>query len=303
MNQFESVDKILVRTVTKDMRGLSEKFLQLSISQHWKEIAGNVFNQIAPLRVQNKTLFLYAKNSAVKNNVKYLSKDIIKKINEIVGYGEEVIEKISFGRSFEKPVESKKILSAFKTKEKVLKVDLSKIILTAEEIAECEKKSSGKAELTKIFIDRAKLRKWKLATGWNECRICGELCEPKEIICSICRIHEREKMKFQIGKIFSDKPNTAFYAVQEKIFESMPHMKGECTLEMIESVWASLIRETAARVSYGDKTSKSAKFLVMLFKQVEEKNLTDALIKRALHELRFNLADQPSYKDKVKSEK
>lgn len=128
----------------------------------------------------------------------------------------------------------------------------------------------------------------------QKCKFCNNLCEPGKILCDICEIYERNNMRKKICKIFCEKPSTTFYQVQEQIFREMPHMKSECKLFTIESVWAGLVNETAARVKYGDKTSDRAKFLVRLFKQVEEKDLTDELINRALQELRFNLAEQPA---------
>lgn len=128
----------------------------------------------------------------------------------------------------------------------------------------------------------------------RKCKLCNNLCEPGKILCDMCEIYERNNMRKKICRIFCEKPSTTFYQVQEKILSEMPHMKKECSLMTIESVWAGLVNETAARVKYGDNTSDTAKFLVMLFKQVEEKDLTDALINRALKELQFNLAERPT---------
>ena len=302
MNKFESIDKILIKTAAQDKTGFGEKILCLSVCQRWKEIAGNLSEKISPIKIQGKTLIISAENSAAKDNAKFLAKNIIEKTNEIVGRGEKIIEKISFGNSLQKP---KKIPDKFfdsikkiPNKKNFSEEDLNKIILTDEEISDCEKKSSAvkdekyRQELTKIFISRKKLEQLKIQNGWHKCKICGELCEPEKNFCDFCKINEQDKMRKKIRKIFYDEPATTFYGAQEKIFQEMPHMKKECTLSVIESERASLIRETAARVSFGDKKSDDAKFLVMLFKQVDEKNLTDALIEKALNELRFNLADR-----------
>lgn len=304
---MNNLDKILIQTVAQDKTGFGEKILRLSICQNWGEIAGNISSQTVPLKVQKKTLIIAADNPAAKDNAKFLAKEIINKTNEIIGRGEKVIEKIEFGKNFDNhKADFKKIPAPQKVQEEknFSADDLEKIILTDEEIAECEKKSAtienekNRQELFDIFISRKKLEKLKLQNGWHKCKICGELCKPNEILCDFCKITERNKMRDKIRKIFYDKPSTTFISAQEKIFDEMPHMKNYCSLSVIESEYSSLIRETAARVSYGDKKSDLAKFLVMLFKQVDEKNLTDALMENALHELRFNLADQPPFKKK-----
>lgn len=299
MNKLENIDKILIKTAAQDKTGFGEKILCLSVAQNWKEIAGNIADRTAPIKIHEKILFISAENPAVKDSAKFLSKIIVENVNKIVGRGEKIISGIDFGKFFESPPKVPPKIPAQEPEKNIFSEEnLEKIILTDEEISECEKKSAGieneeqRKNLTEIFLSRKKTEKLKLQNGWHKCKICGELCEPEKIICSFCEINERDKMRQRIRKIFYDEPSTTFHKAQDKIFQEMPHMKKECTLSVIESERSSLIRETAARVSFGDKNSDNAKFLVMLLKQVNEKDLTDALIDRAFKELRFNLADR-----------
>ena len=308
MNKLETIDKLLIKTAAQDKTGFGEKILCLSVCQNWEKIAGELSKKISPIKIQNKTLFISAENPAVKDNVKFLAKDFVEKINEVVGHGEKIVEKISFGKNFEVQKKIPQKISVEEVHdEKIFSAEnLEKIILTDEEIFDCEKKSAAvndenfRQEVKEIFIARKKLEKLKIQNGWHKCKICGELCKPSENLCDFCKINERDKMRARIRKIFYDKPATKFLSVQKKIFQEMPHMKKDCTLSVIESEYSSLIRETAARVSFGDKKSDAAKFLVMLFKQTDEKNLSDALIEKALHELRFNLADRTFEKKQEK---
>lgn len=309
MSEPEFLSGVLVRSISQCKNNLSGKILHMEIFRRWKEIVGSLAGQITPVKINKKTLVLYANNPVVKDNVKFFANSIVEKINSTVGCGEKIIEKITFGKSFEKPDENLDEIINPKfdknpNEKKFSPEDLKKINLTDEEIADCEKKLSGiedearRKDLLKTFLTRAKLKKWRLQNGWHKCRICGELCEPEEIICDFCRLREREEMRKKIRRIFLDLPWKTFPEVQKEICAEMPHMASECTLTLVDSVWDSLVVETAARVSYGDKNSLNAKFLVMLFKHIDEKKLTDKLISRALKELRFNLADQPPFNEK-----
>ncbi len=308
MSEPEFLGGVLVRTVSRCKNNLSGKILQREIFLRWKEIAGDFAGQITPIKIQKKTLVIYANNPAVKDTMKFLAGSLVEKINSTVGRGEKIIEKISFGKTFETPEENSEEIVNPKIKKISSSEDWKKINLTDEEIADCEKKLSDiedetqRRDLLKTFLARAKLKKWRLKNGWHECKICGELCEPNKNICDFCKIHEREKMRKKIRRIFFDLPWKTFSEVQREICAEMPHMAEECTLFFVESVWVSLVTETAARVSYGDKKSLDAKFLVMLFKHVDEKNLTEKLINRALKELKFNLADLPPFKEKNNSQ-
>ena len=309
MSEPEFISGVLVRSIAKCKNNLSGKLMRLEIFRRWREIVGSLAGQITPVKLRKKTLVIYANNPVVKDSVKFLSDSIVKKINEVVGHGEIVVEKITFGKTFEKPYENiEEIINPKFDKnpaeKKFSPEELKKINLTDEEIAECEKKLSGiedetrRNDLLKTFLNRAKLRKWRLNNGWHECKICGELCEPGKSICDFCRLREREEMRKKIRRIFFDLPWKTFPEVQKEICAKMPHMASECTLSVVDSVWAALVTETAARVSVGDKTSLNAKFLVMLFKHVDEKNLTDKLISRALKELKYNLSNLPPFKEK-----
>lgn len=249
---MESLDKILVKTVSQD-KNLCEKIFFMEIIRHRKEIFGSLADKVTPIKIQDKILQVYANNSAVKDNLKFTAKNLVERINKIIGRGEIIIENISFAKNFQEPP---KIPEPAAVEEKI-------------------------SEPEPVEVVR------------HKCKLCNNLCETGKILCDMCEIYERNNMRKRICKIFCEKPSTTFYKVQEKILSEMPHMKKECSLMTIESVWAGLINETAARVKYGDKTSDTAKFLVMLFKQVEEKDLTDALMNRAMKELQFNLAERP----------
>ena len=307
MSEPEFLSGVLIRSIANCKNNLSEKILNMEIFRRWKEIVGSLAGQITPVKLRKKTLVIYANNPVVKDNVKFFSDGIVKKINEVVGQGEIVVEKITFSKTFEKPDKNLEEIINPKLKKnssekKFSPEDLKKINLTDEEIAECEKKlpeikdEIRRQELLKTFLNRAKLRKWRLNNDWHKCKICGELCESDKILCDFCKIREREEMRKKIRRIFYDLPWTLFPAVRKQICEEMPHMATECTLSVVESVWSSLVAETAARVSYGDKTSVDAKFLVMLFKHIDSDNLTAKIINRTLKELRFNLANQPTVK-------
>lgn len=306
MSEFDTVDGVLIKAVEKLPKDLTEKLLQFEIFRRWEEIVGNLAGQIKPVKLNGKILTIYADNPAVKDNTKFFANNIVEKINSTVGNGDIIVEKITFGKTFEKPDKTfeKIIKPKSKNFSNATKTDLSKIILTEAEISECKKKlpvmkdETLQKELLETLLNRAKLRKWRTENGWHKCKICGELCEPNKIICDFCRIKEREEMRKKIRRIFYDLPWILFPTVQRQICNEMPHMANECTLSVVESVWASMVVETAARVSFGDKNSFDAKFLVMLFKHIDKDKLTEKIISRTLNELRFNLANQPIVKGK-----
>ena len=199
-----------------------------------------------------------------------------------------IISDIKFGKGFAAPPPVKEIPAEPVQEE---------IILTPEEIAECEEKVSAvndenlRQTLLETMLSYVKSQKRKVKNGWHKCKLCNVLCPPKENICNICAIKERERMVKAIRKIFLTAPETHFREIQQRMARQFPYL--ECKLETIESARMDLILQYAAKVSYGDTTSEAAKFLVRLIRQLPSEKLTNAIIIRTLREFKFNLTDLP----------
>ena len=204
--------------------------------------------------------------------------------------GFSIISEIKLGKSFDKPPRLIKKIQAPK------KID--EIKLTPAEISTGEKKVAAVPEDRKKFLletilSYQKAEKRKIQGGWHKCKCCNLLCPPNEILCNICLVKEREKLKGAIRKIFIDAPETPFREIQQQIIQEFPHLQKECTLEKIESARMDLILQRAQKISYGDTNSDAAIFLVRLIRQLPAEKLTDEIIKRTLKEFKFNLADLP----------
>ena len=100
-------------------------------------------------------------------------------------------------------------------------------------------------------------------------------------------------MNNALFKIFYDAPQLKSWDAQKILLEKMPHMKGECSLDVIESARTSLIQKIAGSVRLGDEESPEVLKLVALEKRLPPDKITPAIIKRTLIDLQFNLSEQP----------
>ena len=100
-------------------------------------------------------------------------------------------------------------------------------------------------------------------------------------------------MTEELYKIFYDEPWLKPWEAQKILLERMPHMRRECQLDVVESARTSLIQKVAGNVRFGDEESPDVLKLVALKKRLPLEKLTPAIIRRALTDLRFNLAEQP----------
>lgn len=301
MSDVNPIGDVLVSSLMSVNDEMRVKMRLYEIIKHWDEIAGELSEKISPAQFENGILTLQSNDNTIKDSVKYLAAEFIDRINAKIGNGEQIVVKIDFGKTFQKP--HKKLRAVVTETPKVY--DIDKVELTAAEIAECERKVdavenvANRQIMLETLLNRAKYDKLKLRDGWHKCQLCDVLCKPHENLCGYCRVKEREKLQAAIRKIFVDAPHTSFRDIQTQMLAEFPHLRGECTAEFIEAVRMELILRRAALVSYGDTTSERARALVMLIRQLPEEKLSDAIILRTLKEFRFNLADQPPFEERT----
>ncbi len=300
MSEFESAGAAAWQSLSRLGKNFQKKLMRHRIFHHWKEIAGPIAEDIFPIKIVGATIVLYAKTSAAKDNFKYIAKDILDAANKMAGGDEEIYKKFDFAKSFNRPTFSEQNFRKQKTSAQK-KFSVENIELSAAELAECEKnvaevKNPELKEIAlKSFIAQKKNYKLKIQEGWHKCELCNSLCPPEEIICDSCRIGEREKMRREIRQIFIKNPEKKILTVVEEVKKIFPQIKEEVLPEVVNSERAALINSRAAKVSFGDTKSEAAKFLVQLYKQLPKEKLTDAIINRALKELRFNLVNLPQF--------
>ena len=276
-----------------------KKFLGSEVIHNWSKLVDDeIAAQVIPVTIEHGVLFVDAQSSAVKDQLKFFAEEIIDAINENFGREEPLVKEIRIAKGFQiadKP--PKKVSEPAPVEE----VDLEQIPLTDEETKHCEEQaqriSNDKLRQTVLqtLLTQARLKKFRLANGWHKCARCETLCPPKETFCEVCRIKERDAMTEELFKIFYDEPWIKTWDAQKILLERMPHMRRECLPDAVESARTSLIQQIASHVRYGDDSSPNALKLVMLEKRLPPDKLTPAIIKRALSDLQFNLAELPKF--------
>lgn len=275
-----------------------EQFLCSEVIHNWHKIfEGDIATQIRPVNIEHGILFVDVNNSALKDQLKFFSDEIIETINENFEQEQPIVTDIKIAKGFQiAGLPPEKILPA---QDKKSEVTPEEITLTDEEIKRCEAQvqrfSDEKIRKTALdtLLEYERAQKFRLANGWHKCEKCDTLCRPEEIFCEVCKIKAREAMKEELYKIFYDKPWLKTWDAQKILLERMPYMRGECFPVVIESARTSLIQKVASSIRYGDEDSPDVLKLVMLEKRLPPDKITPAIIKRTLFDLQFNFSEQP----------
>ena len=277
-----------------------KKFLGSEVIHNWSNLVDeSIAAQVTPVTIEHGVLFVDAQSSAVKDQLKFFAEEIIDAINENFGREEPLVKEIRIAKGFQ--IADKPKPQKVSTPAPVEEVDWEQITLTDEEINHCEEQaqkiSDDKLRQTVLqtLLTQTRLKKFRLANGWHKCARCNSLCPPQEMFCEVCKIKERDAMNKELFKIFYDEPWLKTWDAQKILLERMPHMRRECLPDAVESARTSLIQKIASHVRYGDETSPDALKLVMLEKRLPPDKLTPAIIRRALSDLQFNLAELPKF--------
>ena len=304
MSDPSNVKEIFENYIDNSDEEFQKNILHTKIFKAWPEFAGSyIAREVTPIRISDKTLVLYSDNPAAKNTLMFIANEIADYFNENFGGGRKIIENVTFGKSFEKPV---KFIKADKPKKKLpeqdLAAEIAKIKLTKKEIAAYQKNVARieNPEIREIafnahanFIRR---KKFDIRSGKKKCALCDLFCEPGEVICKICKIHEQEKMRRGVSKILREIPWASYPEIQTEIAKNFPYTSRECTIDFIDSVRSAMVTELAAHIPYDDKDSLEVKFLAMLYKRIPADKLTEKVFNRAMKDLKFNMANLPEFK-------
>ena len=290
----------LEKFLREKMRSLGattyKQFLGAEVIHHWRELVDeNISAKIRPVKIERGVLFVDVKGSALRDQLKFFKEEIIDAINAKFAQEEPLVKEIKIASVFQ----ITNILPEPPAQVAESKIKLEDITLTEEEIKACEEEAQKVSDeklrqtVLQTLLGHARAQKLRLAHGWHKCLKCESLCAAEEILCDVCKIKEREAMVNALFKIFYDAPQLKAWEAQKLLLEKMPHMQAECSLAAVESARTSLIQKVAGKVHIGDETSADALKLVALEKRLPLDKLTPAIVKRALVDLQFNLAEQP----------
>ena len=262
-----------------------QRFLCQELIHKWRELVDeSIAAQVTPVTIEYGVLFVDVKNSAFKDQLKFIAEEIIDAIND--NYDTPLVKEIRPAKPFQ--IAAAPIEEIPPAQDEKPEVTFDTITLTAEEIKRCAEQAAGFANdelrqtVLNTLLSQARVQKFRLANGWHKCSDCNTLCPPEEIFCDVCRIRARTAMVEELYRIFYDAPQLTTRDARKILLERMPQMRTECLPEAVESARTSLIQKVAAGIRYGDENSPDVLKLVALAKRLTPDKLTPAIIRRTL---------------------
>lgn len=286
----EKITEILPRFVSSLGQGKAYQ-TQLFI-YHWEKIVGSsIAGHVRPVRMDFRTLFLAADAPVWANELRYMERDLIDKINAFVC--EELVREIKFCSPKEKG-NTRRYEKEEPLPEKIIpkKEEYEK---TSSFISEIDNDALRLAASRALAQNFARCRSLK-EQGWHTCASCDRMVPSEETYCVFCGQQKKEEKENDVRKLLLSQPWLHGYEISRML---------GCPSEFVLRERISLLRMFLSRVRQGDETSEDVKRLVMLFTSAKPEDLTEPFIKKSLQRLRFDLLSEYDKKDgrKKKSRK
>lgn len=280
--QTEKITEILPRFVASLKQGKAYN-TQLLV-YHWEEIVGcSIASHVYPVRMDFRTLFLAADAPAWANELRYMERDLIDKINAFLC--EEFVQEIKFCL----PKEKRNVWRQDKEEplsEKIMpkKEEYEKTSSFVSEIENDALRLAASRALAQNFARRRSLQE----QGWHTCVSCDRMIPAKETYCAFCGQTKKEEKENDIRQILLRQPWLHGYEISRML---------GCPSSLVLRERVSLLRMLLSRVRQGDETSDDAKRLVMLFTSAKPEDLSETFMKKSLQRLRFDLLSEYEKKD------
>lgn len=286
----EKITEILPRFVSS--LGQGKAYQTQLLIYNWEKIVGSsIAGHVRPVRMDFRTLFLAADAPVWANELRYMERDLIDKINAFVC--EELVREIKFCSSKEKE-HVRRYEKEEPLPEKIIpkKEEYEK---TSSFISEIDNDALRLAASRALAQNFARCRSLK-EQGWHTCASCDRMVPSEETYCVFCGQQKKEEKENDVRKLLLSQPWLHGYEISRML---------GCSSEFVLRERISLLRMFLSRVRQGDETSEDAKRLVMLFTSAKPEDLTEPFIKKSLQRLRFDLLSEYDKKDgrKKKSRK
>lgn len=286
----EKITEILPRFVSS--LGQGKAYQTQLLIYHWEKIVGSsIAGHVRPVRMDFRTLFLAADAPVWANELRYMERDLIDKINAFVC--EELVREIKFC-SLKETGNARRYEKEEPLPEKIIpkKEEYEKTSSFISEIDNDALRLAASHALAQNFARRRSLRE----QGWHTCASCDRMVPSEETYCVFCGQQKKEEKENDVRKLLLSQPWLHGYEISRML---------GCSSEFVLRERISLLRMFLSRVRQGDETSEDAKRLVMLFTSAKPEDLTEPFIKKSLQRLRFDLLSEYDKKDdrKKKSRK
>ncbi len=270
---MESIGDVLKKT---DLTGRKE-YLSHAVFCHWDEIIGrNLAQHVRPVRLDFSRLYLSADAPVWANELRYMERSLIDKINAFACA--ELVKSIHYSIG-----QGRKGLSPAAVPEKAAPAgmpapedaEIRQARSACEGMADSEMKQAVAGALAQSLARRRGLKE-----DYHACAGCGASCPREHPLCADCERKERQAFRASVRRLLQQQPWLKYHQI---------YQINRAPADIVRDERLRLMQEIAGRMESGEARGAETEYFVMLATGAPPDGLTDALIEKTLKRYRFDL--------------
>lgn len=288
----EDLTQVLPRLFSSMGKDKEKTYRYQLLLNRWEDIVGEtVVAHVRPVRMDFRKLFLAADTPVWANELRYMERQMINKINAFVC--DELVTSIAFCAPRSEYFKAPRAEEEAPAPEEAV-VPIREDVEKAESAVSGVRDEELRKAAARALAQNLALRRSRIEDKWRPCAVCGRLVPPEERLCSVCRREKKDKERAAVTSLLMREPWLRIREAREII---------GCSVETVLEARDALIRKFASRVKKGEEKGKDAETLVMLFASVKPEDLTEEIMRKCLDSLRFDLLPDEDSGKREKSRK
>lgn len=258
-----------------------KKFQENFVFFHWEKIVGSMLAaHVKPMRLDFRTLLLAADTPVWANELRYMERSLIDKVNGYVG--EELVKAVRFsssnGRTWPASLKKKLAPKTWLAPEEEEKKQAADICAAVQD-------SEVQDALARAMAQAIARQRQAIAAGGEICPRCGALSAGRSL-CPSCERRERQEKRRHIRRLLLSQPWLRYHEINKAV---------PCSPDLAMAARWELAQELSSRVIMGDETSDDARRLAMLVASLTPEKLSAEKLHQILRRLRFDLRPNVTY--------
>ena len=237
----EGLTQVLPRLFSSMGKDKEKTYRYQLLLNRWEDIVGEtVAAHVRPVRMDFRKLFLAADAPVWANELRYMERQMIDKINAFVC--DELVTSIAFCAP------RSEYFRAPRAEEEALAPEEA-VVPIREDVEKAESAVSGvrdeelRKAAARALAQNLALQRSRIEDKWRPCAACGRLVPPEERLCPVCRREKKDKERAAVTSLLLREPWLRIREAREII---------GCSVETVLEARDALIRKFASSVKKGE---------------------------------------------------
>ena len=200
----EGLTQVLPRLFSSMGKDKEKTYRYQLLLNRWEDIVGEtVAAHVRPVRMDFRKLFLAADAPVWANELRYMERQMIDKINAFVC--DELVTSIAFCAPRSEYFKAPRAEEEAPAPEEAV-VPIREDVEKAESAVSGVRDEELRKAAARALAQNLALRRSRIEDKWRPCAVCGRLVPPEERLCPVCRREKKDKERAAVTSLLLREP-------------------------------------------------------------------------------------------------